>query len=313
MTLVSIVVPVYNNAQSLPLLAKRLDNLASEKPDFEFEFIFVDDGSHDDSFAVIRALAGEDSRIRIVKLSRNFGSNPAILAGMAHAKGDCVGFVSADLQEPPETFVEMLARWEAGDKVVLAVRKDRKGDPWPTRLFAGVFNWLFKKFVFPGFSPQGVGFFLVDRQVANVVLQCSEKNAHLIGLVLWSGFEFSTVTYERARREYGKSEWTFSKKLKYLIDAFAAFSYLPLRLSSALGLLLAVAGSLYALVIIVLRILNLVPVAGWSALAVIVLLTSGTQLIMLGVIGEYLWRSFEASRQRPLFVVDVVVEPQEVC
>jgi len=307
MALISIIVPVYNNAPSLPELARRLDAIAAEKPSHRFEFVYVDDGSADDSFAVLQKLASEDARIRVLKLSRNFGSNMAILAGMHHAAGDCVGFISADLQEPPETLVEMLAQWEAGYRVVLAVRKDRHGDPWLTRLFANIFNWLFEKLVFPGMSPQGVGFFLVDRQVVDVLLRCNEKNAHLIGLILWSGFEYRTVLYERARRLYGKSGWTFSKKIKYLIDAFAAFSYLPLRLSSALGLFLAAAGSLYALVIIVLRVLNLIPVAGWAALAVIVIITSGTQLIMLGVIGEYLWRSFEATRQRPPFIVDTVI------
>jgi len=307
MALVSIIVPVYNNAPSLPELARQLDALAAKKPEHHFEFVYVDDGSADDSFAVLKKLAGEDKRIKVVKLSRNFGSNMAILAGMNHASGDCVGFISADLQEPPETLLEMLLQWEAGYRVSLAVRKDRHGDPWLTRVFANVFNWLFKKFVFPGLSPQGVGFFLVDRQVVDVLLRCNEKNAHLIGLILWSGFEYNTVMYERAKRPYGKSEWTFGKKLKYLIDAFAAFSYLPLRLSSTLGLFLAAAGSIYALVIIVLRVLNLIPVAGWAALAVIVIITSGTQLIMLGVIGEYLWRSFEATRQRPPFIVYTLV------
>lgn len=313
MALISIIVPVYNNAPSLPELARRLAAIAAERSSHRFEFVYVDDGSADDSFAVLQQLAGADARIRVLKLSRNFGSNMAILAGMHHATGDCVGFISADLQEPPETLLEMLTHWEAGCRVVLAVRKDRHGDPWLTRVFANIFNWLFEKLVFPGMSPQGVGFFLIDRQVADVLLRCNEKNAHLIGLILWSGFEHRTVLYERARRLYGKSGWTFSKKLKYLIDAFAAFSYLPLRLSSALGLFLAAAGSLYALVIIVLRILNLIPVAGWAALAVIVIITSGTQLIMLGVIGEYLWRSFEATRQRPPFIVDTVIPAPSEC
>ncbi|MBN2391120.1 MAG: glycosyltransferase family 2 protein [Anaerolineae bacterium] len=304
MALVSIIVPVYNNALSLSQLAERLNALTLAKPEHNFEFVYVDDGSRDDSVAVLERLAAKDARVRVIKLSRNFGSNIAILAGMTYSSGDCVGFISADLQEPPETLLEMLSHWEAGHKVVLAVRQDRRGDPLVTRFFAGIFNWLFKKLVFPGLSPQGVGFFLIDRQVADVLLQCDEKNAHLIGLVLWSGFQYSTVMYDRVSRPYGKSGWTFGKKLKYLIDAFTAFSYLPLRFSSALGLFLAAGGSIYALVIIVLRVLNLVTVPGWTALTVIVLLTSGTQLIMLGVIGEYLWRSFEATRNRPPFIVE---------
>jgi polyisoprenyl-phosphate glycosyltransferase len=304
MALISIVVPVYFNAPSLPALTQRLQQIAAKRAEHEFEFIFVDDGSGDDSFAVLRQLAASEQRMRVVKLARNFGSNTAILAGMTYANGDCVGFIAADLQDPPETLHEMIARWEAGVKVVLAVRQDRHGDPWTTRLTASVFNWLFKKLVFDGFSPQGVGFFLVDRQVAEVLISCREKNAHLIGLILWSGFRYETVAYERGEREHGKSRWTLKKKIKYFIDAFAAFSYLPLRLASALGLLLAGSGGLYAIVVIAVRLLNQVPVPGWTALMVVVLLASGAQLLILGILGEYLWRNFDATRNRPLFIVD---------
>lgn len=307
MALISIVVPVYFNAASLPAVADRLDALAAAHTHHKFEFIFVDDGSGDTSFAVLQTLAEQDERIRVVKLVRNFGSNIAILAGMTHARGDCVGFIAADLQDPPETLSEMIARWEAGVKAVLAVRRDRHGDPWTTQLTANIFNWLFKKLVFDGFSPQGVGFFLVDRQVADVVIDCREKNAHLIGLVLWSGFRYETVAYDRGEREHGKSRWTFRKKLKYFIDAFAAFSYLPLRLASALGLLLASLGGLYALIVIAVRLLNQVPVPGWTALMVVVLLASGAQLLILGILGEYLWRNFDATRRRPLFVVETTI------
>lgn len=309
MALISIVVPVYYNSASLSALAGRLDALAAAHAHHEFEFIFVDDGSGDNSFAILQLLAEQDMRIRVVKLVRNFGSNTAILAGMTSARGDSVGFIAADLQDPPETLADMIARWEAGVKVVLAVRRDRHGDPWTTRLTANVFNWLFKKLVFGEFSPQGVGFFLVDRQVADVVIECREKNAHLIGLILWSGFPYEIVAYDRGEREFGKSGWTFRKKLKYFIDAFAAFSYLPLRLASTLGLLFATIGGLYAIIVIAVRLLNQVPVPGWTALMVVLLLTSGAQLLILGIVGEYLWRNFDATRNRPLFIVDSIIEP----
>lgn len=304
MALISIVVPVYFNSTSLSALAARLASLAESQPLHQFEFVYVDDGSGDDSFEVLKGLARQDKRIRLVKLARNFGSNTAILAGMSFATGDCVGFVAADLQDPPETLVEMLHYWEAGVKVVLATRRDRQGDPWSTRMFAGLFNWLFKKLVFDGFSPQGIGFFLVDRQVVDLLVSSNEKNAHLIGLILWSGYRYAIVEYDRVEREHGKSRWTFGKKFKYFIDAFAAFSYLPLRLASALGLLLAGVGGLYAMIVIAVRLLNQVPVPGWTALMVVVLLTSGAQLMILGIIGEYLWRNFDATRRRPLFVVE---------
>lgn len=307
MALISIVVPVYYNAASLPALAARLSALATGLPVHQFEFIYVDDGSGDDSFAVLEQLAAQDPRVRVVKLVRNFGSNTAILAGMTYAHGDCVGFVAADLQDPPETLADMIAQWEAGTRVVLAVRRDRHGDPWASRILASVFNWLFRKLVFDGFSPQGVGFFLVDRQVADVLIRCDERNAHLIGLIFWSGFSCAVVEYDRIERAHGKSRWTFRKKLKYFIDAFAAFSYLPLRLASALGLFLATAGGFYAVVVVIVRLLNKVPVPGWTALMVIVLLVSGAQLLILGIVGEYLWRNFDATRRRPLFIVDRIL------
>jgi len=304
---VSIVVPVYYNAPSLPALWERLSALADSQSAYAFEFIFVDDGSGDESWGVLNDLAGRDPRIVLVRLARNFGSGAAILAGMTCATGDCVGFVAADLQDPPETLAEMLVRWQAGDKVVFAARRDRLGDPLATRLFAGLFHWLFKRLVFPHASPHGIGFFLVDRQVADVVIRCEERNAHLIGLILWTGFKYSMVEYERIPRRHGRSRWTFARKLKYFIDAFVAFTYLPLRLASALGLLLSLLGGVYALVVIGVRLSHPTQVAGWSALMVVVLLMSGIQLVMLGVIGEYLWRNLDAARRRPLFIVDSVV------
>ncbi len=306
MALVSIVIPVYYNAASLPALAERLAAFAASEPSHRFEFIYVDDGSGDNSFEVLKGLAERDARVRVVKLARNFGSNTAILAGMTYATGDCVGFIAADLQDPPETLAEMIALWEAGTKVVFAARRDRHGDPRTTRLFASLFNWLFKKLVFDGFSPQGIGFFLVDRQVVDLLVRCNEKNAHLIGLILWSGYRYEVIEYDRVGREHGTSRWTFRKKFKYFIDAFAAFSYLPLRLASALGLLLAGVGGLYATIVIAVRLLNQTPVPGWTALMVVVLLTSGAQLLILGILGEYLWRNFDATRTRPLFIVDSV-------
>jgi polyisoprenyl-phosphate glycosyltransferase len=308
MALISIVIPVYFNHQSLHKLAERLDLLSKANPKHNFEFVFVDDGSKDNSFLVLKSLAEEDHRIRVIKLARNFGANTAILAGLGYARGDCIGCIAADLQDPPEAFTEMISEWEAGQRIVLAVRENRLGDPFLTRIFASLFNFFFSKFVYQGFSPQGVGFFLIDRLVCNAVLDCEEKNAHVIGLIFWTGFPASQIIYHRALREEGKSRWTFSKKIKYFIDAFVAFSYLPLRLSSTLGFILAFIGGLYAIDVIVNRLHNKITIPGWTTLTVLILFLSGIQLLMLGIIGEYLWRNLETSRRRPLFIVDTVIE-----
>jgi glycosyltransferase involved in cell wall biosynthesis len=308
MPLVSIIIPVYFNAKSLPALAVRLDRLARRVRRHRFEFIYVDDGSGDDSFAVLSALAKKDRRITVVKLTRNFGSNIAIQAGLAHAKGACAGFVAADLQDPPELMESMIRGWEKGSKVVFAVRKTRSGDPWTTRLFSRIFNVLFRKLVFNRFFDQGIGFFLADRTVVDFLVKCDEKNVHLFGLILWGGFEPSIVTYDRGGREHGGSRWTFGKKIKHFIDAFAAFSYMPLRACLVAGLGIAGLSAVYAVVIVAQKITGKVDVPGWTTLMIVVLFFSGVQLIMLGVIGEYLWRNFDASRRRPTWVVDRIVK-----
>lgn len=304
MRLVSIIIPVYYNAASLPLLAQKLDTLSRANSQYGFEFIYVDDGSGDDSLSLLYSLASRDNRIRVVKLSRNFGSNNAILAGMTVAKGDCIGFIAADIQDPPEAFTEMIQLWHLGAKVVFAVRKDRKGDPLTTRLFSYIFNYLFKRLVFNGLSPQGIGFFLIDRQVNDIIINCEEKNPHVLGLILWTGFSYVTMQYDREERQYGKSRWTFQKKLKYFIDAFVAFSYLPIRITSTLGLILASLGGIYAVIVLAARFTHQIPVEGWTALMVTFLILSGVQLIMLGIIGEYLWRNFDATRHRPAFIIE---------
>lgn len=305
MSLISIIIPVYFNEGSLEFLAQRLNQLAQQHPDHQFEFIYVDDGSGDRSYSVMTKIAEQDSRVRLIKLIRNFGSNLAILAGMSYARGDCVGFIAADLQDPPETLSQMIQSWDYGKKVVFAIRKDRAGDPLLTRFFSNIFNWLFEKLVFRGVSTTGIGFFLIDRQVADLVVRFHERNSHLIGLILWTGFPYSTVTYDRSERKHGKSRWNFSRKLNYFIDTFTAFSYLPLRLASVLGFMLASAGGVYALVLILLRLLgSTIEVQGWTALMVVLLLISGVQLFILGIMGEYLWRNFDASRHRPLFIVE---------
>lgn len=307
MSLISIVIPVYFNADTLKSLSNRLSDFANSQGQHEFEFIYVDDGSKDDSFLILCDLAKSDNRIRVIKLVRNFGSNIAVLSGITYSKGDCVGFIAADLQDPPEVLPDLIEQWEDGHPVVLAVRKDRHGDPIGTRIFSYLFNFLFKKLVYPDFSPHGIGFFLVDRKVADVVIQSQEMNSHLIGLILWTGFSFVTVPYDRLERVSGNSGWTFQKKFKYFMDAFVGFSYLPLRITSGFGILFAILGGIYAIILIINKFLNNIDVPGWTALVVITLFLSGIQLIMLGVIGEYLWRNLDASRKRPLFIIDQVV------
>jgi dolichol-phosphate mannosyltransferase len=303
---VSIVVPVYYNELSLPHLLPHLLGLADANPQYDFEYVFVDDGSGDNSFEILTDLAKRDSRVRVVKLSRNFGSNAAILAGLHYVSGDCVAAISADLQDPPELITAMLQRWEAGKKVVLAARETRN-DPLVSRLLSGAFYWLFRRLAIREMPANGCDFALVDREVADILVQIREKNPYLLGLVLWLGFDRDVVYYTRQKRNLGKSRWTFGKRVKYFIDALVAFTYAPMRLVSMLGIALALVGSMLAVVVVLNRILSGVPVQGWTSLMTVVLVVSGVQLLTLGVFGEYLWRDFEETRKRPSFVVDQVV------
>lgn len=303
---VSVVVPVYYNAGSLEELAARMARVAvTLAAEHAFEFVFVDDGSGDDSLAILLRLAAGDDRVRVVKLSRNFGSNAAILAGLTYAKGDCAVVISADLQDPPEAIAELLARWRGGAQVVLAARKTRK-DPLASRLLAGVFNRVFRWMVFRDFPPSGFDFMLIDRKVAALIAALGEKNSYVFGQALWAGFRRDIVWYDRAERKHGRSRWTLLRKVKYFIDAFAAFSYVPLRLASSLGALFASLGFLYAAFILGLRLFHRYDAPGWASLSVVVLVTSGTQLLLIGILGEYLWRVLDETRRRPAFVVDEV-------
>jgi len=311
MSLISVVIPVYCNAESLGDLWNRLSGVASANPGHDFEFVFVDDGSPDNSFDVLGQLAQRDNRICIVKLTRNFGSVQAVVAGIRQATGDCVAMITADLQEPPETLTEMIRHWNSGFRVVLAVRRDRHGDPVSTRVFASIFNYLFGKFVVRGIPPQGIGFFAIDRQVVTTLFRDNERDLHLGALLLWSGFPHEIVQYDRALRPHGKSKWTFVKKVNHFFDSLIGFSYIPLRVLSGLGILLASVGVLYAIVIVVNRLISKTIVTGWATLAVLILVTAGSQLVMLGVIGEYLARDLDATRRRPLFVVDRILRAHE--
>jgi len=303
---VSIVIPVYYNELNLPHLFPRLFALAEANPQYRFEYIFVDDGSGDNSFQILAEMASRDARVRAVKLSRNFGSNAATLAGLHYVSGDCVAMIAADLQDPPELITTMLQRWEAGKKVVLATREDRE-DPFLNRLLSGAFYWLFRRLAIKEMPAHGCDFALIDRKVADMLVQMGEKNPYLFGLVLWLGFERDVVSYTRQKRALGKSRWTLAKRVKYFLDALVSFTYVPMRLVSALGMALALAGFVWAVVVVLNRILAGVPVQGWASLMTVVLVVSGVQLLTLGIFGEYLWRNFEETRKRPPFVVDQVV------
>jgi polyisoprenyl-phosphate glycosyltransferase len=306
----SIIVPVYYNAPTLPALYQELAHVMKILDNVEGEFIFVDDGSGDQSAEILSAFAQADERVKLVQLSKNHGSGIAVFAGLSYASGDCAVVISADLQDPPSLIPELFRGWKEGFSAVLAVRSSRK-DPWATKVMASLFYRLMRRFGVRNIPEGGCDFGLIDRKIIDAVLQMKEKNSHLFIQVLWTGFDRKIIPYERRARPSGRSKWSAAKKIKLFIDSFTAFSYFPLRLVSSLGFTLAALGLLYALFIVALRLLHNVTIEGWSSLMVVVLIASGAQLIGVGIIGEYLWRVLDEVRKRPIFLVKNTIGLEE--
>jgi len=303
MSLISVIIPTFNEEENLPLLYQRLQDVTKDSED-EFEFIFVDDGSSDNSFNILKALARADSRIKIIRFSRNFGSHSACRAGLVHSKGDACAFISADLQDAPELISRLIEKWEKGYEVVIGVR-ELEGKS--KRLFPRIYYKMVRRFALKNMPEDGTDVFLIDRKVVNVVRGIKEKNTSIFGLLLWSGFNQGFVQYKRQKRRKGKSKWTFGKKVKLFIDTFISFSYFPIRFISFVGILLAFSGFMYAIIVVINRLFLGSPIEGWSSLMVVLLLVSGVQLLMLGILGEYLWRNFDESRNRPIFIIDKMI------
>jgi polyisoprenyl-phosphate glycosyltransferase len=298
----SIIIPVYCNEPSLRSLHAGLCEAASAHPSIEHEFVFVDDGSEDSSFARLEELAATDPRVRLVRLSRNFGSHNAYLAGLSVARGNCIAVIAADQQEPPDLPWRMLERWSPQTPVVLANRRTRDDD-LSRVLFAELYYRLMRRLAFPNIPRGGFDCFLIDRRVADELLGLNEPNPSVTGLVLWTGFTFAHVEYDRLARTFGRSRWTFAKRFKLFIDSVVAFSYAPVRAMSVIGVSVGLIGFLYAGWIVLWKLTAGIEVSGWSSLMAVLLVLSGIQLIAIGVLGEYVWRTLDAARRRPNFFI----------
>jgi dolichol-phosphate mannosyltransferase len=304
----SIIVPHYYNELNIPDTIPRLLALRPQLPDYDFDLVLIDDGSGDRTLELLlQWQQTEPATIRVVKLTRNFGTMGAIQAAMTLVKGDCVVMITADLQDPPELIVEMVSHWEKGSKAVLAVRTGRE-EGWLKTLFANTYYALLRKYALPDFPPGGFDYFLVDRQVVRDLNAIHEKNTHLMSLIWWLGYRPVLLPYIRRERQKGKSRWTLSKKIKLFVDSFVAFSYLPIRAVSVVGLVVAAVALLYAGFIVIRWSVMGPEIRGWSSLMVVVALSAGVQMMMLGTLGEYLWRTLDETRKRPSYVIDQVIE-----
>lgn len=302
MSKISIIVPVYWNSDTLMLLYEDMKEKILPKLG-DYEIVFVDDGSGDNSWEIMNQISDMDENVKLVKLSRNFGEHAAILAGLSHCTGDCAVTKQADLQEDSELILDMYEKWKEGNKVVLAVRADRDEGPIQ-KFFANLYYTLMRKFVLKDMPKGGFDCYLLDRQVIKVLMMLDEKNSALTLQVLWVGFKSDKVYFHRKAREIGESRWTLSKKIKLVLDSMMSFSYFPIQLMSTLGAILAAVSVVWAAILVIQRLCGVEDVAGWTSMMVLMLFGFGAIMLMLGILGEYIWRALDASRNRPPFLVD---------
>lgn len=300
---VSLIIPVYYNEENLRPLYADLKEKFIDRIDYDYEIVMVDDGSKDSSYEVMKELASENPNIIIYSLSRNFGSHAACLCGMSHATGDCVIIKAADLQEPTELILEMVNSWRNGNNVVLACREAREESKSQIG-FANLYYWLVRKTALPTMPKNGFDIYLLDRKVVKVIDSLDEKNSAITGQILWSGFKTGIVYYTRKTREIGTSKWTLKKKIRLVSDTLFSFSTLPIRLLEIVGFLSFAIAIIWAIVEVIAKIAGNIPVTGFTTLLIFNLLSFGIIMISMGTLGEYLWRSFDASRNRPPYIIE---------
>lgn len=301
----SIIIPCYYNELNIPVTSKELiENEVNFPKETTFEYVMVDDGSKDNTWdKLLEFKQAYPEKVKLIKLSGNFGSYNAILAGMQHATGDCNIIIAADLQDPISLMPKMLEYWQKGIKLVMGNREDRD-DPFLSKIFAKTFQFLIRRYALPNLPKGGFDYVLFDKKLKEEVLAMDEKNSNSLYLLVWLKYEYVTIPYKRMERKLGKSRWTLKKKIKLFVDSFVAFSFAPIRIITVSGFVLGAVAIAYALFILYNRLIGSIEVEGWTAMMLVFLFVSAFQMIAIGILGEYLWRTLDASRKRPNYVID---------
>jgi len=306
----SIIIPVYYNEGSLkPTFNILKQKVIDQNKDKTWEIIFVDDGSGDNSFKELLEIKRENKEsIKVIKFTRNFGQFYARRAGMEFSTGRCIIHTSADLQDPAELINDMIHYHFKKNFEIVACKREGREESFYRRFTSKIFYQLMRKLSFPNMPVGGFDYVLISEKVKNVLLSKNEANPFLQAQILWTGYKIKFIPYKRRKREIGKSKWTFGKKLKLLIDGVMGYSLAPLRFMIIIGISVSLLGFIYAIYILVLRLVEGVNVQGWAPLMIVILILSGTQMLMLGVIGEYLWRTLDQVRNRPKYLIEAVYD-----
>lgn len=305
MSKISYVIPVYHNEGSIKLTWQGIQALYSDGgllAGHEYEVVFVNDGSKDQSQREIDEVAALDPNVRKIRFSRNFGQISAIIAGYRHASGDAVINMSADLQDPVELTADMVAKWTAGSEVVIAHRQDRE-DSFGAKLFSKL-AYSALRASNPNIPSGGFDFVLMSRRALELFLSYRGRNRFYQGDIVWAGLTTTYLPYVRRKREIGKSQYSFSKKMKLFYDFLLDGSYLPIRIMSMSGMTVAFLGVVYAVVITVAWALGRTPFSGWAPIMVAILIVGGMIMLMLGMVGEYLWRILDEIKEKPLYIIE---------
>jgi polyisoprenyl-phosphate glycosyltransferase len=303
----SIIIPFLNESDNVERLTTELDAFFAERKKLKVEVIFIDDGSIDNSVALLQQAKYAHYSPKIIKLSKNYGSHAALRAGILHANGEYISFMYADLQDPLELIEQMYLLIQQGNEIVWAVRNSTQSN-LSERLFSQTYAYLMKKYAIKSFPEKGFDIVMFGQKVRNELNKNIETNSSIFLQILTMGFKQTTITYEKQARKAGKSKWTLRKKIKLFIDSFIAFSFAPIRFVTIVGFLLFVLGGFFGIYIVFRKLLFNDLEQGWAFLISILMLGFGITNISLGIIAEYLWRTLDASRKRPVFIIEEIIE-----
>lgn len=308
--LISVVVPMYFEEEVAQECYNRLKSVMLQN-DINYEFVFVNDGSTDRTMEILSDIAANDYRTKIVNFARNFGHQIAVTAGIAAAKGDAIVIIDADLQDPPEVIPELIAKWEEGYEVVYAKRKQRKGETW-FKLLTAKYFYKFLNYMSDIDIPKDTGDFrIIDRKVADVFNQMTERNRFIRGMMSWVGFRQTYVEYERDERFAGETKYPLKKMIKFASDGIIAFSTKPLRIVMTLGLLSVLISIIVLLYTITVKIIGSGTQTGWASIMVAITFFSGIQLLGLGIVGQYIARIYDESKNRPIYIVKETINIEQ--